>query len=73
VYCARLALILSATEDKYSKDALAITAEVRQAFASLGVKSNLLHKRYRVTGFHGCDITTPNDNLPTRMVNLRKI
>ena len=39
-------MIVSATDDKYSKDADRIVDESQETFASLGVAAHLEHRRY---------------------------
>lgn len=42
----RRTLLVSGTEDKYSKDADAITGMAQETFIALGVEHHLEHKRY---------------------------
>lgn len=40
-------LILSATEDKYSKDADEIYENVKNYFETMGIEKKIVHKRYK--------------------------
>jgi hypothetical protein len=42
----RKTLLVSATEDKYAKDAEVIVQAARETFAALGAERNLEHRRY---------------------------